>query len=235
MPKVNFNYNINKDAWSWVLIAKDKDEDFWGLNWKSEVAHIPKDLLSKILKHSFPQAVKITEEYIKNNPKRKYKELIIKEEIKSLEKSWRSVERKYFRVLADITQKPIFSDNFGCFWTTGFMCPYNQKENWFMVSLWHSTPSSISTICHEIMHLQFLHYYKDSLKKKGLKNNQIEDLKESLTFLLNEPGFNEIVLVGDDGYPEHRELRKKLKSIWQKEKNFEKFLDKAVAATKDLR
>ncbi len=230
MPKVNFDYNINKDAWSWVLIAKDKG--LWGLNWKNEVAHIPEDLLSKILKYSFSRAVKITGEYIRNNSKRRYKELIIKKEINSLEKSWRYVEKEYFEALAGITQKPIFSKNFGCFWTTGFMCPYNQKEKWFMVSLWHSTPSSITTICHEILHLQFLYYYEDLLKKKGLKNNQIEDLKESLTFLLNEPEFDEIVLVQDGGYPEHNELRKKLKSIWQKERNFEKFLDKAIAVVK---
>jgi len=32
MNKLNFDYNIKKDAWSWVLIAKDKD--MWGLNWR---------------------------------------------------------------------------------------------------------------------------------------------------------------------------------------------------------
>jgi len=170
--------------------------------------------------------------FIKNNPKRKYKGLITKEEINSLQKSWDIVESKYFKILESITQKPIFSQNFSCFWTTGFMCPYNQKENWFMVSFWHSTPFSITTICHEIMHLQFLHYYQKYLKKKGLKDNQIEDLKEALTFLLNESGFEEIILVNDFGYPEHKELRKKLKSVWLKDKNFKNLVDKAVLLIK---
>src|SRR3989339_698715 len=125
MVKIKFDYNINKDAWSWVVIAKDKD--LWGLNWKNEIAHIPAELLTKILKSSFSLAVKITEEYIKSNPKRKYKGLIMKEEINSLQKSWDIVESKYFKILESITQKPIFSENFSCFWTTGFMCPYNQK------------------------------------------------------------------------------------------------------------
>src|SRR3989344_2178128 len=230
MLKVKFNYNINKDAWSWVAIAKDKN--LWGLDWRSQIAHIPKEILSKILKSNFSHAVKLTEEYINNNPKRKYKEILIKSEINSLEKSWGTIEKKYFKILADIMQKSIFSENFGCFLTTGFMCPYNQKENWFMVSLWHSLPFSITTICHEIMHFQFLHDYKDYLKKKGLKNNQIEDLKESLTFLLNEPEFEEIILSEDTGYPEHIELRKKLKNIWSKDKNFQNLIDRAVLIIK---
>ena len=230
MLKVKFNYNINKDAWSWVAIAKDKN--LWGLDWRSQIAHIPKEILSKILKSNFSHAVKLTEEYINNNPKRKYKEILIKSEINSLEKSWGTIEKNYFKILADIMQKSIFSENFGCFLTTGFMCPYNQKENWFMVSLWHSLPFSITTICHEIMHFQFLHDYKDYLKKKGLKNNQIEDLKESLTFLLNESEFEEIILSEDAGYPEHIELRKKLKSIWSKDKNFQNLIDRAILIIK---
>lgn len=226
MAKINFDYNINKDAWSWVLIAKDKD--LWGLNWKNEVAHIPGELLAKILKSNFSSAIKITEGYIKNNPKRRYKELIIKEQINSLQKSWATVENKYFKILESITQEPIFSENFDCFWTTGFMCPYNQKENWFMVSFWHSTPFSITTICHEIMHLQFLNYYQKYLKRQGLKDDQIEDLKEALTFLLNESEFEEIILVNDYGYPEHKELRKKLRNIWLKDKNFKNLIDKSI-------
>ena len=48
MPKVIFKYDIKKDAWSWVLIAKHKN--CWGLNWHSQVEHIPDGLLNKILK-----------------------------------------------------------------------------------------------------------------------------------------------------------------------------------------
>lgn len=230
MPKIKFDYDVSKDAWSWVLIAKDKD--LWGLDWKNETAHIPTGLLDKILKFNFSHAVKITEEYLKNDSNKRYKELIIKEEINSLRKTWQTVENKYFKTLAAVTQKPIFSENFGCFWTTGFMCPYNQKENWFMVSFWHSTPFSITTICHEIMHLQFLHYYQNYLIKEGLKVNQIEDLKEALTFLLNEPEFEEIILSNDFGYPEHKKLRKKLRNICRKDKNFENLIDSAILILK---
>ncbi|MFA5248346.1 MAG: hypothetical protein WC415_03815 [Patescibacteria group bacterium] len=226
MVKINFNYDIDKDSWSWVSIAKDKN--LWGLDWRSEVAHIPDDLLNKILKLNFKTAEVAAKQYIEKNPKAIIKHEIVKIQILALQKAWRFVEKKYFEILESVIQKPIFIDSFGCYFTTGLMCPYNEKENWFMVSMWHSIPFSITTICHEIMHLQFLHYFKAYLKKKGLKNNQIEDLKESLTFLLNEPEFNKIIMCKDVGYPEHIKLRKKLQNIWLKNKNFQNLIDEAI-------
>ncbi len=230
MTKVKFDYNLNKDAWSWVLIAKDKN--MWGLNWREQIAQIPDELLEKIEKASFFRAQKIVEDYIKNNPKKDYKNKVMRFEMQALEKSWRLVEKKYFKALKLIMKKPIFKEKFSCYFTTGFVCPYNEKESWFMASMWHSTSFSITTICHEIMHLQFLHHYKDYVKRKGLENNQIEDLKESLTFLLNEPEFNKIILCQDPGYPEHKELRKKLKNIWSKNKDFQNLLDEAIIIIK---
>jgi len=230
MNKVNFKYDLEKDAWSWVLIAKDKN--LWGFSWRDQIAHISDELLEKIEKASFSSASKIVEEYIKNDPGKEYKDKVMFLEMQALEKSWKLVEKEYFKVLAEITQKPIFFDKFDCYFTKGLMCPYNDKENWFMVSMWHSIPFSITTICHEIMHLQFLHYYKNYLKKQGLKKEQIEDLKESLTFLLNEPEFENIILSDDNGYPNHQKLRKKLQKIWQNEKDFQKFLDLAIIEVK---
>jgi len=228
MPKVTFKYNIKKDAWSWVLIAKEKSQNTFGLNWQEEVVHIPKDLLVKILKLDFLKAQNITEKYLKAHTKRKYREAVIREELSALRNVWAKIEKTFFRILSSVTQSPIYIKKFDCFLTTGFMCPYNQKENSFMVSMWHSLPFSITTICHELLHLQFLHYYKDYLEKRGLNNKQIEGLKESLTFLLNEEEFKEIILVKDKGYPDHQRLRRKLKKIWQKDKIFDSFLEKAV-------
>ena len=77
MPQIKFKYDIGKDAWSWVLIAKDKN--LWGLDWKDEVGHIPKNLLSQVLKASFTDAEEIIREYLQSDRKCKYKDLIIKD------------------------------------------------------------------------------------------------------------------------------------------------------------
>jgi len=226
MNKLNFDYDTRKDAWSWVLIAKDKD--MWGLNWRDQIAQIPEELLEKIEKVDFGCAQKIVEEYIEKDSKRDCKLNVINLEMEALEKVWASVEKRYFDALSKITKKPIFAEKFNCFFTTGFVCPYNEDENWFMVSMWHSIPFSITTICHEILHLQFLNYYRDYLEEQGCAEEQIEVLKESMTFLLNESEFDDIILSQDGGYPEHAELREKLKKIWSKNKNFQNLLDEAI-------
>lgn len=230
MSQIKFKYNIGKDAWSWVLIAKDKN--LWGLDWNDEVGHIPKNLLSQVLKASFADAEEIVREHLQGDRKRKYKCLIIKEEMRSLEIAWKMVEQQYWQALEKMTGKPIFSEEFNCFWTTGYMCPYNEKEKWFMVSLWRSLPDSITTICHEVMHLQFLHFYRNYLKKNGLNMKQSDNLKEALTILLNEPEFDAVVLSEDMGYPKHQELRNKLRQAWRKNRNWQKLLDEAIVMMK---
>lgn len=82
MPKVTFGYDIKKDAWSWVLIAKNKD--CWGIKWEDQVSHIPNDLLKKILKNPHPKAEKLVVKHLENHQKREYREKVIKEEIKTL-------------------------------------------------------------------------------------------------------------------------------------------------------
>jgi len=230
MPKVIFGYDIHKDAWSWAIIAKNKD--IFGTSWEDNVAHIPKNLLSQIQENKLSQAVSVTEEHLKNDTDKENKEKLIKKKINTLEQAWRPVEKKYFNALSKITGKPISAKKFGCFMTTGYMCPYEEKENWFMVSFSYSIPSSITTICHEILHFEFLHYYYSYLKSKGLDRKQIEALKESLTFLLNEPEFNDVISSKDVGYSEHQELRKKLKDIWSETNNFYELINKAVPIMK---
>lgn len=229
MSKVTFYYDFKKDAWSWVLIAKDKD--CWGLDWRSQVAFIPGDLLKKIIKKGKKFAESLVYNYLISHPKRQMRQLVIKEELQALEECWRKTESRFFKKLEQITQKPIFMKILKCYFTSGFMCPYNDKENWFMVSMWHSIPMNITIICHEILHLQFLYYYKNYCRG-FLSEKQMEDLKEALTFILNTD-FNDLILSEDRGYPVHQKLRKELGKAWPKRKNFQEFLDKAIKIIKN--
>jgi hypothetical protein len=230
MQRVNFYYDYKKDAWSWVFIVKHKSS-FWGLDKKKQMTFIPADLIKRISKKNDKSAEKLVLNYLKNHPKKVIRQAAIKEELTALQKSWEKVENKYFSRLAKITQKPKIFPEFKCYITTGFMCPYNEKENWFMVSFWHSIPQSITTIAHEIFHLHFLHYYKKYCRK-SLSQEQTEDLKEAITFILNTD-FNDLILKDDPGYPAHQKLRKKLEKIWKQNKNFNEFLDKAINVVKN--
>ena len=227
MPKVTFGYDIHKDAWSWVLIAQDKD--CWGLDWKNQVMHIPHDLLQQIEKKSESKAIQLVKSHLGNNKYRNFKNEIIKTEIQATERSWKFVEDKYFSILHSITKKPIYQKAFPAYFTTGFMCPYNtdEKPHWFMISVWRSLPDSITTIAHEIFHLQFINYWKETVKKK-LGEEKFEDLKEALTFLLNENEFDNIILSEDKGYPNHQKLRGQFSKLWRKNRNFQELINTGI-------
>jgi hypothetical protein len=230
MAKVSFKYDIKKDAWSWVLIAKGR-QDSWGMTPQQRIGFIPQNLLDKIVKNDRKKAEDLVYKYILSNPKKKMYQLVIREQLKTVENIWRKIEKEYFKRLVKITQKPVFWNDFGCYLTTGRMCPYNPREKWFMISMWHPISANIITICHEIFHLQFLHYYEEYCLQ-FLSQQQKEDLKESLTFILNTD-FGDLLTGYDGGYPNHQELRKKLKVVWEKDKNFQRFLDKAIEMVKN--
>ena len=225
--KVTFSYDQHKDAWSWVLIAKDRC--CWGMDWEPQVAHIPSDLLVEIQKNSETKAIELVENHLKNNRYQPFKQKIIESEIEALKISWQFVEKKYFEILESITNKSIYQKEFPALITTGFMCPYSTDDSpsWFMISIWRSIPDSITTIAHEIFHLQYLHYWGIEVEKK-LGKEKSEDLKEALTFLLDEDEFDKIILCEDGGYPDHLELRKKLSKFWQSKKNFQELVDFGV-------
>jgi hypothetical protein len=228
MTKVKFSYNFKKDAWAWVRFAMKKG-DIYGH--KNNLGFIPLELLEKINKVDRESAEKIVYDYLLNNPKKEIRKFIINQEIKSLKETWVKLESKFFKRLEKVTQKPIFTKEFGAYFNSCFMCPYNEKENWFMINMWSGLPNHIGTICHEIMHLQFSHYYREYCRKV-ISEEQFQDIKEALTFMLNTD-FGDIMPINDSGYPNHQILRQKLQEIWEKEKDFKALVDKAIEIVKN--
>ena len=231
MPKVKFYYNFKKDAWSWVLIAKSKKRlGELKKDWEKETAFIPKNLLNLIIRKNRKVAETLVYNHLVSHPQKLLRQRIIKEQLFFLEKVWKKIEKKFFQRLEKITEKPIFIKEFKCYLTTGFMCPYDPRDNSFMVSMWHSIPWNITTICHEMFHLQFLHYY-EKYCRKFISRKELDDLKEVLTFIL-DTDFYDLLLCKDRGYSSHQKLRKKLKKIWEEDRNFNRFLDKAIKLIK---
>jgi len=227
MAKIIFQYDFKKDASIWVYFGRRRKKLY---GFKAKVDFIPPELLKQIRKTNKESAEKIIYNYLINHPKKQIRHLIINQELKSLQETWRKIENKFFRKLEKITQRPIFTDKFKAYFTFANMFPYDEKENWFMVGVCSSLPNQITTICHEVMHLQFLYYYREYCRK-FISENQLQDLKESLTFMLNTD-FNDVILTVDNGYSKHQKLREKLQKEWEKEKDFKKFLDKAIEITK---
>ena len=225
MVKIIFKIDLKQDAKNWVRVAKMKKHPF-GRRRQDLVEKIPRDLLKKMVRLSKKQAINVAYKFLKKNSKNFLPGL--KADKNLLEFYFRYKGGGLFEALAKITGEPIYTNKFFATFTLMSSCPYDPDYNWFMIAVKNPTPKQLTNICHEIFHLQFIHYYQNYCLNQGLTEKQFQALKESLTFLLNEPVFEKFYLAPDKGYPNHQELRKKLKKVWQKEKNFRKFLDKAI-------
>ena len=227
MSHINFYYSIDKDAENWINRLFDHGSVTF-IPQKDVLEKYPKNLLDKIkATHNYEEAKQIAINFIKNDAVNTNKTSIIDEELKALKASWEVRENNFFKALENMFEKPIYTENFSGYLTTFFRCPYSEKENWFTVNFWSSLPEQITTIAHEILHLQFLHQYR-SILEKSLDEEKIQVLKEALTFLLNEKEFYGILLKQDKGYEEHAVLRKKLKDLWRESREFHLFLPEAM-------
>ena len=233
---LKFSYNFKKDAKNWVDTIKDVNPS-WGINYDNETIMVPQNIKRKIIKRNNKEAIELVVKYLKNQPRFKRKKEVIDSEMKAIRSLWKKKENDFFSVVEKMTKRPMFNLDFIAYFTTMFICPYDTEDyKWFMLSMWHSLPFQVTIICHEIFHFQFLYYYSNFCKQHGLNETQLENLKESLTVLLNTEEFNDIILCRDEGYSHHRITREKIIKNWEENKNrylrsgngFEIFLREAI-------
>lgn len=107
--------------------------------------------------------------------------------------------------------------------------PYDVKTyTIYLILNEKGTLRPVSSIYHELMHFLFHEHYWEECQKAGLTEPKIHDLKESLTVLLN-PILGKRGLPLDKGYPNHEELRAKLKTLWEEKGwEFEDFLKEVL-------
>ena len=79
------------------------------------------------------------------------------------------------------------------------------------------------------MHFMFHKYYDKVCEEKGLSPNQMWDVKEAFSVLLNIE-FNQFRFQSDGGknHPIHFKLREMIKKSWEKNHDFDKVLDDAI-------
>lgn len=143
-----------------------------------------------------------------------------------IEKSWIALNDSYFERLERITRRQIYTDNFTAYVTTVGRCPYNIKDNSFMLSIKRPLLQCLRTSGHELMHLQFSHYFWKKTAEQ-INNEKADSLNEALTVLLNLE-FRDLWLVEDEGYPMHKELRGFISKEWKKESDFDTLIEKCI-------
>ena len=127
-----------------------------------------------------------------------------------------------------LTRHSIEYEMFTIYLTTLNRCPYNWHDGtiWMVDS---RSPEYRSKMwrwifAHELLHMQTHKYYENVEPMSRLSPKQFNDLKESLTFLLNHE-FDWIDMREDKWYPQHQELRKVLEDHrLNSDKDFEELI-----------
>lgn len=207
------------------LLDKEKDaENIWSIiNEKPAYKNNRRLGFSKEL-ISFCQGKKFEEcrEKILEYTRYFYESNIINTFIEALSKLWSEREVDFFNRLKNLTGKG-FEEKIIAYITIGTICPYDPEENWFMVSLFSNLVNSLVVCGHEILHLHFHKYYFEELAKR-VGNKKAHDIKESFSVLLNLE-FKDLLLGFDEGYEEHKEIRKKIVEEWKSGKNIEEIIE----------
>lgn len=223
MLKLNFSYNQEKDALTWVKQAKDVDPVF-GISYQASVAPIPKKILTQILKNSDQRSVKIVLDYFNHNHRQSLKEEFIQLKVESLQKLWHKKGRELIDQLKNIFG-PFQDEEVDVYITTLYICDYSYPERFFYLSLYHSLALNFTIIAHELAHFLFYQNFYKFCQKLGLDENQFQNLKESTAVLLNTKEFDDILLIEDQGYEPHQKLRKSIMASWDKERDLKKIVE----------
>lgn len=141
----------------------------------------------------------------------------VNKEIVVIEKRWKIAEQVFINRVEKIFDISYPTPIITVYLTHNERCTYNIEQNYFFVRI--GSEFSTNTIMHELLHFYTWHAFGKKLLDDGLSKLAYNDIKESLTEILNLE-FSD--LMGgklDSGYPQHQEMREKIRNLWPAKKN----------------
>lgn len=115
-------------------------------------------------------------------------------------------------------------DEITAFLTIAGRFPYNIRGKYFFVSM-KSTDANLIAM-HELWHFYTYRKFESAIDKIGYE--KFNDLKESLTVLLNIECPDLMKGEIDNGYTQHQQLRKTISSVWLETKDIQKVWETAL-------
>ena len=207
--------SIELDIGNWKQTANKKGLNRWGVDWTK----------------SLPPEVKIEcvndENCLKNYLEEKYyKTGVIDKAIGELQES---IDR--YPIQADLENmigKRFVEEIITIYITTISRAPYNlQKSYFYVIYRDKDLLREVSGVYHELQHFLFHKYSWQMCLDSGLSDTQTDDLKESMTVLLNKK-LEERELPLDKGYPNHKVIRQKIKVLSNEGMGYDELLAEAI-------
>lgn len=211
--KLNFKYDKEKDIW--CLINKGPS---------SINSPFPTGVYKKFLEQfgDNPNKENISSfinSYLKEN------NYNVSKFLEKYQKDFSLISEEFYKIAEKIFELSLKDKEITSYLTINNRCPYNIQENWFFTSINKLSP--IRSIMHELWH--FYTWYKFGDREQQIGINKYNDIKESLTVLLNIE-CKSLLPEGttDNGYPQHQELRKKIIKLWQEKPDINYIWDKII-------
>lgn len=105
-------------------------------------------------------------------------------------------------------------------------CTYNIEQNYFFVRI--GSEFSNNTLMHELLHFYTWHSFGKKLLDEGLSKLAYNDIKESLTEILNLEFSDLMGGKSDTGYLQHQEMRTKIREMWQVKKDISTLIQRLL-------
>lgn len=153
------------------------------------------------------------ETYVQNN------HIDLSSFVTSIEHNWRLIEENFIYKIEKLFGTMYPTESITAYLSTNSRCTYNVQDNYFFVFLNAKSPNAY--IIHELFHFYTWYAFHDELIGQGLDEKRYNDIKESLTEILNLEYVDLMDGIVDEGYSQHVAMRKKVRALW--------------LATKDLR
>ncbi len=151
---------------------------------------------------------------------------------KDMNVAWAKMEKDFIRRIEKVHDRPFAFSSIRGVLSCGDWFGYNVPARVFAANMFRNTfAGGTDNATHELMHFMFHTYYQKTCEEQGLSGQQIWDIKESLTVLLNLE-FDDLRFGKDIGYPGHEELRDVIQKAWLRYHDFEKTLEKAIMFVK---
>lgn len=171
--------------------------------------------------------IAFSEKYGDNFESEKVKEFITEQdtitgfdankEIVAIEERWKIAEPIFIERAEKIFGISYPAPIITVYLTHNERCTYNIEQNYFFVRI--GSEFSTNTIMHELLHFYTWHAFGKKLLDEGLSKLAYNDIKESLTELLNLEFSDLLNGKNESGYPQHQEMRAKIHEMWQAKKD----------------
>ena len=151
-------------------------------------------------------------------------------ELSRIRREWSEIKKEAIDRLTRIFNI-MLEDQLIAYLTTDSRCTYNTRDGYFFVSFTSTSNPPNLIILHELLHFYTWEKYHDNLINRGVSEKKYNDLKESLTVLLNIEFADLLSGHLDIGYLQHQEMRKQITDLHQQGNDLDAVL--SIMSTED--